>query len=489
MKKAVIGIDLGTTLCKSVIFDEELNIISQAHLEYDLIKKSRNEIEQDPEQWWEVVKKTIIDALYKAKFDFGIIKSISVTSQGIAFVPVDNNCIPLCNAISWLDSRAWEEREILVRKYGLNGIFSITGKPLNEYYILPKLMWLKKNHPEILERIYKILTAHDFIIARLSGKFITDHTMASGSMAYDIKRCDWSKEILEDFGLKLELFPEILKSGTPVGVIREAVAEELGLKNNVMVVTGGQDQKCAALGAGINIKAATVSLGTSTAITRISEHAVFDPNMLIPCFKGLAENEWVIEGAIATSCACLNWLKETLLVGYSSAQFDGAVADSYGMENSVFFYPFLTGSGALTHSDGLKSCFYGLTLATNTSEIIRSVYEGITYQIRFNIELMEELNGHIDELIIYGGGSKSDIWCRMISDITNKRVLVLQDAEVACRGAAMLAGVGIGIFKNTGEAIKKTRFIQTFEPDQNKSNMYKSQYCRYLKFQNIIKDF
>jgi len=192
MTNALIGVDLGTTGCRSVVFNEALDILGEEYIEYPLIKLSHSEIEQDASLWWELTKQAIKESICKAGVTVGNVKSISVSSQGIAFVPVDRSCMPLRNAISWLDSRAKKQLDNMLVDYTSQQIYRMTGKRASEVYVLPKLLWIKEHEYEIYSKTYKFLMAHDFITAKLCGEFVTDHTMASGTLVYDITEQKWS---------------------------------------------------------------------------------------------------------------------------------------------------------------------------------------------------------------------------------------------------------------------------------------------------------
>lgn len=486
MKHCLLGIDLGTTGCKSMIFDENLSILGNAYIEYPLINISANKIEQDAEEWWELTKKVIKKSLKQAGIKPELVKGISVSSQGIAFVPVDRDSNPLRNAFSWLDTRAKKQTTRILNLLDEDDVFNITGKRINASYVLPKLLWLKEHEPEVYKNTHKFLMGHDYIIARLCGQFVTDHTMASGTLIYDIKNQDWSREIVQKFDLDINKLPEIKWSGTPIGRITDKVARELDLSKETIVAVGGQDQKCAALGAGIKLGVATVSLGTASAIETKWDKPVIDKRKRIPCFTDLIRGKWITEGVIGAAGASLRWLKETLFSDNSYKQLDDLVKKHENEKNELFFYPHLGGASSPYWFEDAKGLFYGITLSTGTSEIVRSVFEGIAFQIKSNLDVMEELTGNVEELRVFGGGSKSDIWCQIISDITNKKVVTLYTSETANLGVAILAGVGAGVFKDTKDNSILPVIDKEYYPKDGKVNMYQKQYKEYLELQKKV---
>ena len=310
----LVGIDLGTTVCKALVFNQELQILSAATRHLALSTLSATEIEQDAEGWWETVQEVVREALRSSGCDAGAVRGMSVSSQGISFVPLDDAGLPLRPAFSWLDTRAVEQRRRIQEVLGEDRVFSITGKRCQETYLLPKLLWFRQNEPRLWQKCRRILMPLDYIIARLTGEYVTDHTMASGTMLYDISRQDWSDAILGVFDLDRRILPAIAWGGTPVGALRPQAAEALGLPRALVVSMGGQDQKVAALGAGIDLKRCTISLGTAMAITQKCERPVIDPQMRMPCFTDLLPQRWVLEGS-AVCCSILDWARQTLFPG------------------------------------------------------------------------------------------------------------------------------------------------------------------------------
>jgi xylulokinase len=485
MQSVLIGLDVGTTVCKSVLFDEALHIIGSAEQEIPLITISGSEIEQDANLWWEVTKNLVKKSLKKAGIQPGLVKGMSISAQGISFVPVDRACTPLRNALSWLDTRAKEQRNRLLQVFDEKSLFSITGKRVSEAYVLSKLLWVKEWEPRLYARTYKFVMALDFVIAKLCGEFVTDHTMASGTLFYDITEQTWSSKILESFDLDADKLPEIVWSGTPVGTLTPVVAEELGLRPDVVVAVGGQDQKVAALGAGIDVDRTTVSLGTAMAITQKCERPVIDEYMRIPCFTDLLKHHWVIEGS-SIGCSVLDWLKHTFFPQKSYAELNQMAMQADTKNHRIFLYPYFAGASSLHYNQDIRGFLYGLGLNTKADQIVRSVFEGIAYQIKENIDVVEEMYKPVQELRVFGGGSKSEIWCQIIADITSTPVAALYTPEAASVGAAILAGLGAGVFSSPQEAFESIIVKNVFEPQKDAVENYKNQYQHYLAIQKKV---
>ena len=293
------------------------------------------------------------------------------------------------------------------------------------------------------------------------------------------------QRILESFGLDRDKLPEIAWSGTPVGTVKKEIAEELGLPPDVVIAVGGQDQKVAALGAGIDVDKTTVSLGTAMAITQKCEMPVIDERMRIPCFTDLLRNHWVIEGS-TIGCSVLDWLKQTFFAEKSYAELNRMAMQAETKKNQIFLYPYFAGTGSLHYNQEIKGFLYGLDLNTKANQIVRSVFEGIAYQIKENIDVVEEMYKPVRELRVFGGGSKSEVWCQIIADITDKPVVALYTSEAASIGAAILAGLGAGVFKTPQEAFEYIKVKNVFEPQKDAVENYKDQYQEYLAIQKKI---
>ncbi|MCD6333819.1 MAG: hypothetical protein J7M27_00605 [Candidatus Latescibacteria bacterium] len=443
--KTLLGIDLGTTGCKAAIYSPEGDLLGESYLEIPLIKPAPGVVEQDAAQWWTLTEEAIRRALLSAGVDGRTVQALSVSSQGISFVPVDEEGHPLSNAINWLDTRATAEAETILSRFSEAGLFTLTGKRASPAYVLPKLLWLRGHQPDRYRRTHKFLMAHDYLLFQFSGQFVTDPTMASGTLLHDVAHPGWSAELIEAFDITVGQLPGIKRSGTSLGTIRPEVAKALGLNEKAIVVVGGQDQKCAALGAYIRPSAATVSLGTASAISCLVDRPLIDPERRIPLFPFLVPDTWDLEGAVGTAGGAFRWLRETLFPDTSYKTLDEMAAHSSPGANGVCFYPHLSGAGSPHWRVDVWGAFLGLTLAAGPGDLVRSVLEGVAFQIRANLEVLESLGIAIEELILSGGGAHSSLWPRIISDVTGKPVGIAESADVATWGACILAGIGAGL--------------------------------------------
>lgn len=243
----VLSIDLGTSGCRSAVYDETLTMLAAASTEYPLILLSDGYVEQDANVWWDSVVSTAREAIEKAGNGENI-KGIAISSQGIAYVPVGEDGQTLSNALSWLDGRAVREAERLRDRFGTDTLYNLTGKPLLPQHTISKYIWLKEQQPEIYEKTWKIMLPMDYIQFKLCGECVTDHTMASGTAMYELEKGTWSETILDAYDLDINKLAKIQTSGSIAGQVLPQVAELLGISKQAVVALGGQDQKCAAYG-------------------------------------------------------------------------------------------------------------------------------------------------------------------------------------------------------------------------------------------------
>jgi xylulokinase len=478
----MLGIDLGTTGCKAVVYNAAGGCLGESYLEYGLITLSSTMIEQDPHIWWALTCQVAEQALKISQVDRQAVKGIAVSSQGISFVLLDEDGEPLGNAINWLDGRAVEECEEILKNYPQEHLFWKTGKRAEPFYVLPKLLWLRKNKPDLWGRAKHILMGHDFLVYKLCGEYVTDHSMAGGTLLYDLHTMDWSSELLDEFEIVIGLLPTLHWSGKPVGTLRRDIARQLGLNPSTVVSAGGQDQKCAALGAGIADGTATVSLGTASAISQIMEKPNTDSLLRVPTYPFLQYGRWVIEGVIGTAAGSLRWYRDIFVGNIPYEQLDEEASSVPCGAEGVMFFPHLGGAGSPHWLNHARGTFSGLSLASTRGHLTRALLEGVTNQIRENLTVTQEIGGPVKQVIIFGGGAKSHLWRQILGDVLDRPTAWTPTVETAGLGAAMLAGCGCGIFSSLDDA--RTNMVKELdyrEPNKSRVELYDSLYQKYIQ--------
>lgn len=483
----LLGIDLGTTGCKAVVYDASGALLGESYLEYGLIALSPTMIEQDPQAWWDLTCQAISLALDAADAERSAVRGLAVSSQGISFVLLDAHGRVLGNAINWLDSRAEVETAAILERYSEAELFAVTGKRASPFYVLPKLLWVRKNRPEQWRQTQRVLMGHDYLVYRFCGEQVTDHSMAGGTLLYDLKALDWSDELLDAFQIPRQVLPPIRWSGTPVGTLRQEVATQLGLRTDVVVSVGGQDQKCAALGAGIQDGVTTLSLGTATAVMQVMDRPLTDAQMRVPTFAFVVPNRWVLEGVISTGAGSLRWYRDTLCQGTPYVRLDEEAAGMPRGSDGVLFYPHLSGAGSPHWKSLARATFHGMSLATSRAHLTRAVLEGVAYQIRENLAATEQVAGPVQQAIVFGGGARSALWRAIIGDVIDRPIAWARSVESANLAASMLAGLGCGLFSNLEQA--RTTMVGVLtrrEPEPQGVRAYAELYARYARVEQDL---
>jgi len=512
---ALMGIDVGSSGCKAIVFSNAGEQLAEHYIEYP---HSDNQYEIDGNLIWENVKSTIIHCTKMhsknpSKNPIGEkITAISISSFGESFVPVDKNGQVLMNTMLYTDKRGKPECDALVEKLGEEKIMKITGVKPQPMYSLAKMIHIKENYPEIYEKTYKFLLIGSFVIYKLTDETVIDYSLAARTMAFDVINKKWSEEILDLAGIDINKLAQVMPSGTITGQVKFEIATQLGLaglagnaesndesKNEgIKVVTGGHDQICAALGAGvIDSSIAIDGTGTVECITPIFDRPILENSFL---GNNYACVPYVIDGMYATYAfnftggAILKWFKNNF------AKFESLKAKEQGIsvyklldENAsktptdLIVVPHFAGSATPDMNEDARGAFMGMTFDTDTSILYRAMIEGVTYEMLYNLEILEENGILIKELRAVGGGAKSSLWLQIKADITGKTIVSLETQEAGIVGAVILAGVATGVYKDLEVAAKVfVKSKKRVEPDPANEKIYQINYQRYKKIRKLI---
>ncbi len=500
MSKFLIGIDIGTTNVKSVLFHEDGTKITEHTVEYPLHLVRSGWVEQDPRDWWAASVETIAAVVAGSGVDKKDIAGIGVSSQAPTLIPIDKDGNVLRNGLIWMDRRSQPETDYLEQKIGSRKVKSITGNRIDPYYISSKLLWFKNNEPELYKKTYKILQINGYINFMLTGSVTTDISHASLMGVYDIRRNQWSEELADLIGYDTDLFPQVYDNARVIGTVCGKAAALTGLSTSTAVVCGTVDGSAATLEAGaVNIGDAVEMTGTST-VLNICTDEWRDPGLLFEMYHGL-KDVLMICGAISTTGASLKWYKDNL---YRTEEPDGSPGETCSFElmnqkasqakagsNKLIFLPYLSGERSPIWDSYARGVFFGLDLNTGKEEMIRAIMEGSAYGLRHNIEEAKKIGVSIGELRSVGGGSKSDIWLKIKASVLNMPVVVPDISTGAPFGDAIICGAGLGIYKNPGQFAKEAAKIKKIvEPDQEWNKIYNEIYEIYLNlYKNTREDF
>jgi len=496
---SLLGLDVGTTGIKAVVFDDFGRVLSQEYREYNLEHPKPGWSELNANILWKKAK----EIMYKVNIDNNTVndpvEAIGVSCQGEAIAPIDNKGQILYNFSVSFDNRTLRQKDWWEKNANIEDLFKITGMPLHPMYSINKVMWFADQRPEIHQKAWKYVCIEDFIIYRLCGETAIDFSLAARTMAFDVNSKKWSKNILDKAGLNENLFSKAYKSGTSIGYVKKDIANELAFKKQVVVVTGGHDQPCGALGAGIIKEGMAMdAIGTSEVICPAFSQANLSEAMLrnnYCCYPHTYPDLYVSIAFNLTGGLLLKWYRDTLCTSeIKRSKNKGINPYSLIIENAstkpadIFILPHFVGAGTPVFDPESKGAIVGLTNSTTKSDITRAILDSTNYEMRFNIESMENSGISIKELRAIGGGAKSSKWLQMKADVCGKKITSLKISEAASLGAAILAGIGIGKFSSAKEAVSKmVKVKRVYIPDRNKHEEYSLRYKIYLKIYPTLK--
>ena len=474
-----VGIDLGTSAVKLLLMDGEGKIQKIVSREYPLYFPHPGWSEQKPEDWYEQVMDGMKELIAEA--DKSQIAGISFGGQMHGLVILDKEDQVIRPAILWNDGRTYEECGYLNNVIGKEKLSEYTANISFTGFTAPKILWVKNKEPENFKKIVKIMLPKDYIAYKLTGVNCTDVSDASGMLLMDVKNRRWSKEMCEICGISEEMLPKLYESYECVGTVKPEIARELGIPETVKVAAGAGDNAAAAVGTGtVGDGMCNISLGTSGTIFISSEKFGVDKNNALHAFAH-ADGHYHLMGCMLSAASCNKWWMDEI-IGTSDY---GAEQKKIGVlgENHVYFLPYLMGERSPHNNPNARGTFIGMTMDTTRADMTQAVLEGVAFALRDSFEVAKSLGIKIERTKICGGGAKSPLWKKMIANILNLKVDVIESEEGPALGGAMLAAVACGEYKNVEEAAAKiVRIVDTVEPEEELVKKYDE---RYQQFRQI----
>ena len=495
MAEYILAHDLGTSGNKATLFSTDGTLVGSRTVAYPVYYDKPLWAEQDSTDWWNAVCDSTKDLMSAYDVDAEDVKAVSFSGQMMGCLPVNVDGEPLCRSIIWADMRAEAQAEALRAKIDDDAFYKITGHRNTASYGIQKAMWLKDNCPEIYEQTYKFLNAKDYMVYKLTGKFYTDCSDANSMDCLDLAKRQWSKEIVEASGVEFDKLPEVVESTYYVGNVTETAAKETGLSVNTKVIMGAGDGVAANVGAGsVAPGKAYCCMGTSAWVAATSEKPVLDEEKRIVCWAHAVPGMYSPNGTMQYAGGSYSWLKNTICLdeirrgmekGCSPYELmNDQIKESVPGAGGLLFLPHLLGERAPRWNADAKGVFFGLTATTERKDILRSVMEGILMNLANCFEILKE-NTPIEELLLIGGSARSDVWQQAVADIYGVTVKVPRYIEEAnSMGAAVIAGVGSGIFEDFS-AIEK--FIEVRDVVEVQSEIHET-YEQIREKYNVLYD-
>lgn len=484
--KYISIIDLGTGSIRISVYKLTGELVESSKAENPIIYPNTNWAEQDPVLWWNILKKGFLNFPDPIRNN---IMAVSVTSQREGIVPVNRNFEPLDNIIIWLDGRAEEEAKYISDVLGKNLVYDICGLVPHPVWSLSKILWLKKNRPGIFRNTYKFLQAEDYIVSRLSGKAVTEFSIASRTCILDVKNKKWSEKILTAFEIDPSKLPELLEPGTMVGTIVPSVAKEFGLNPATNIFTGAGDQQAAAIGSGAVFDGSvSIGIGTSSALSFTLSKPIPDPGKRIILNCAALPGMWEYEPPIWNTGGLIKWffdelIKETYNFEKILSQTEEIPAGSDG----IIVLPYFSGSGSPRWNPSQKGVFFGLTLAHHRSHLLKAVMESIAFEIKYNIESAERSGIKVSNIILSGGASQNKPLCQIISDVLQMKVDISSETEASSKGCFILTKAALEKrkdFLNIFHSVSTNNV--TIHPRSDNAFIYENIYKKYVKLGDIF---
>ncbi len=487
--KYILGVDVGTTGTKAILFREDGAVIGQAYCGYPTATPQVGYCEQNPLNWWQAVCQTVREVSQDQQIRNQIV-ALSMSTQGGTIVGVDENGDAVRPAMVWSDARCQEELSLFKKNHPDIDIYRTCGWNLSATAPMLHVHWLRTHEPQNYEKIHRLLSVPDYLAFKMTSKAVIDISNAGICRFADIQKSQYQKELLDWCGLQEEQLPQILPSATPVGRLTRAAAEALNLSENVLLVTGAHDQYAVALGAGaLKTGDILVGSGTSWVVTSMADEPDFE--------SGLAQSVSAVPGkwgsiwSLSSGGVCLEWWRKNLTVDADGSllPFDTIneeVSKRAAAEDGLFFYPF---TGRATDAKRFqKGSFVGMDLSHDRFHLARSIMEGIAFQIVWTMDFFKaQPSKH--GITLAGGASKSPLWCQMVANIANLPVKVPEMADLGCVGAAIMAGVGSGIFADAQSGYEKLAVAEhVIYPDLTQVAAYQKAFAQYKEHAAVLSE-
>ncbi len=463
-----LGIDIGTTSLKAAVFDAAGKRYGLRSVDYTLdTDPVRGYIEFPAERYAEMCREVIAELRAECRAH-GEIVALSVDTQGETMILADGEGTPLAPAIVWLDNRATKEAAAIHARFGTRRVYDVTGQPeITATWPASKLLWVRENRPAIFEKTEKIFLLEDWILYRLTGNFVTEPTMQSSTIYYDIRNGGWWREMLEFIGIGEEKLPAVVKSGTRVGDYE-----------GIAVIAGALDQIAGTIGVGVtDDKTVSEMTGTIMAICVMKDTPPpFDPRSIVPCHLHAIDGKYCMILWSATAGMALKWFREQFAKDLSFREIDALAAAVPAGCDGMSMLPYFCGSTIPNYNPNATASFAGITLSHTRAHFARAIMEAVAFMLRRNLEYVDVPAGA--SIRITGGAAGSPLWAGMKADVTGQSLATVEESETACLGAAILAMVGVGRYASIEEAARATvRIKKAYTPS---GADYEAAYRRFV---------
>lgn len=484
----LLGIDIGTSACKVAAFAEDGTVLAQSNQPYKVYYPQSGWAEQDPDEWWDAICAGVRVVLASENVSASEIAGIGVDGQSWSAIPVGADGKVLAKTPIWMDTRSRDICDEVKKNVGEDKIFEIAGNDFLPSYTTPKMIWFKQNHPEVFDKTALFVQSNSYIVYKLTGIFSQDLSQGYGIHFFNMKTLSYDESLAKELGLSKDLVPELYKCDDIVGKVTKEAAQLTGLKEGTPVVAGGLDAACGTLGAGVYEVGQTQEQGGQAGGMSICTDSALSHKKLI-LSAHVVPDKWLLQGGTVGGGGTLNWFKREFGEGIPFAELTIPAEKVAPGSDGVIYLPYMAGERSPLWNPDAKGVFYGLSFDKTRGHMVRAILEGVAYSLQHNLLTAKEVGAEVDIMNAMGGSSNSLLWTQIKADVTGKTIQVPTSDTATTLGAALLAGVGCGVYNNYDEAVNKTIVItRTHEPNMENHEIYKKYMDLYLKLGNSLTD-
>ncbi|MDQ0220980.1 gluconokinase [Peribacillus cavernae] len=496
--KHVIGVDIGTTSTKSVLFSADGTVISSHGIEYPLYSPTPETAEQDPDEIFQAVIQSIKQTIQKANVDPETILCVSFSSAMHSVIAVDTYGLPLTRCITWADNRSSGWSEKILNEMDGHNIYLRTGTPIHPMSPLSKLTWLRNEQPDLFASTYKFISIKEYVFFKLFGKYVIDHSIASATGMFNLTSLTWDEGALQVAGITEEKLSELVPTTFSLKGLNETYAKEMGLPASIPFVVGASDGVLSNLGVdAIDPGVVAVTIGTSGAIRTVSDRPVTDPKGRIFCYA-LTEDHWVIGGPVNNGGMIFRWIRDQLgaseieaakRLGIDSYEVLTAIAANVKPgADGLLFHPYLAGERAPLWDANARGSFFGLGLHHKKEHLIRAVLEGVIFNLYTVLLALKELIGEPVKIQATGGFARSELWRQMMADIFNQEVFVPESFESSCLGAAILGLYSLGEIDSLNVVSEMVGATHYHKPNEENVAVYEELTPIFIRLPRLLEN-
>ncbi len=488
MENLLLGIDIGTSACKVAVFREDGKVLASASGQYAVYYPRSGWAEQDADEWWEKIVGAIKEVIAFPGVSAEKIRCIGIDGQSWSAIPVDREGNALARTPIWMDTRARFICERVKKELGEDTVFNVAGNDFLPSYSAPKMIWFKENYPEIHAKTYKYLQSNSYIAYKLTGKFSQDKSQLYGIQFFSLHKMDYDRELAAAMGLSADFVPEIYDCDAVIGTVTSAAAALTGLKEGTPVVAGGLDAACGTLGAGVYKPGQTQEQGGQAGGMSIcTDRSLAHKSLILSTH--VVPGRYLLQGGSVGGGGVLKWFRQELARDKSFDEITAEAENIPAGAEGVIFLPYMAGERSPIWDPDAKGVYYGLSYDKTRGHMIRATLESVAFSLEHNMRIAESVGATAETLNAMGGAANSVLWTQIKADVTGKKFVVPMSDTATTLGAAILAGIGCGVYGSYEEAVNKTiRITRVHEPDMDKHEQYRKYMELYLKLYEVLKD-